>query len=126
MKSYTHACIAYIVGRLIAGKKIKSIYDYTDLKEIDVDSLPDAEQLKEFSYVNWSYISPTPSISKFQYLFKTGDSVDLSIKGSSFIGYIRESSSHFIGTVRGDSIYLYDQRESAHFNYRIIGKAVDH
>jgi hypothetical protein len=126
MKSYTHACIAYIVGRLIAGKKIKSIYDYTDLQEIEIDSLPDAEQLKEFSFVNWSYISSTPSISKFQYSFKTGDSVDLSIKGSSFIGYIRESSSHFIGTVRGDSIYLYDQRASAHFNYRIIGKAVDH
>ena len=126
MKSYTHACIAYIVGRLIAGKKIRSIYDYTDLQEIEIDSLADAEQLKEFSYVNWSYISSTPSISKFQYSFKTGDSVDLSIKGSSFIGYIRESSSHFIGTVRGDSIYLYDQRASAHFNYRIIGKTVDH
>lgn len=126
MKSYTHAYIAYIVGRLIAGKKIQSIYDYADLKEIGIDSLPDAEQLKEFSYVNWSYISSTPSISKFQYSFKTGYSVELSIKGSSFIGYIRESSSHFIGTVRGDSIYLYDQKTSAHFNYRIIGSAVDH
>jgi len=126
MKSYTHACIAYIVGRLIAGKKIKSIYDYTDFQEIVIDSLPDAEQLKEFSYVNWSYVSSTPSISKFQYSFKTGDSVDLSIKGNSFIGYIRESSSHFIGMVRGDSVYLYDQRASAHFNYRIIGKVVDH
>lgn len=125
MKSYTHACIAYIVGRLIAGKKIKSLYDYTNLKEIEINSLPDAERLKEFNYISWSYISSTPSISKFQYSFKTGDSVDLSIKGSSFIGYIRESSSHFIGTVKGDSIYLYDQRASAHFNYRIIGKAVD-
>ncbi len=126
MKSYTHACIAYIVGRLIAGKKIQSIYDFTDLQEIEIDSLPDAERLKEVSYVNWSYMSSTPSISKFQYSFKTGDSVDLSIKGSSFIGYLRESSSHFIGTVRGDSIYLYDQKASAHFNYRITGSAVDH
>lgn len=126
MKSYTHACIAYIVGRLIAGKKIQSIYDYSDLQEIEIDSLPDAKQLKAYSYVNWSYMSTTPSIGKFQYSFKTGDSVDLSIKGSSFIGYIRESSSHFIGTVRGDSIYLYDQKASAHFNYKIIGSAVDH
>ncbi len=125
MKSYTHAYIAYIVGRLIAGKKIKSIYDYTDLHEIEIDSLPDAEQLKEFSYVNWSYLSTSPNISKFQCSFKAGDSLDLSIKGSSFIGFIRESSSHFIGTVRGDSMYLYDQRASAHFNYRIIGKTVD-
>lgn len=126
MKSYTHACIAYILGRLIAGKKIQSIYDFADLQEIEIDSLPDAERLKELNFVSWSYMSSTPSISKFQYSFKTGDSVDLSIKGSSFIGYLRESSSHFIGTVRGDSIYLYDQKASAHFNYRIIGSAVDH
>ena len=126
MKSYTHACIAYILGRLIAGKKIQSIYDFADLQEIEIDSLPDAERLKELNLVSWSYMSSTPSISKFQYSFKTGDSVDLSIKGSSFIGYLRESSSHFIGTVRGDSIYLYDQKASAHFNYRIIGSAVDH
>ncbi len=126
MKSYTHACIACIVGRLIAGKKIHSLFDFEDLQEIEIDSLPDAEQLKETSYVTWSYMSSTPSISKFQYSFKTGGSVDLSIKGSSFIGYLRESSSHFIGTVKGDSIYLYDQKTSVHFNYRITGIAVDH
>ena len=125
MKSYTHACIAYIVGRLIAGKKIFSLYDYTESQEIEIDSLPDAEQLKEFNYVGWSYMSGSPNISRFQYSFKTGDSVNLAIKGNSFIGYIRASSSHFIGTVRGDSVYLYDQKASAHFNYRIIGKAID-
>ncbi|MDA8240278.1 MAG: hypothetical protein M0Z67_07895 [Nitrospiraceae bacterium] len=125
MKSYTHACIAYIVGRLIAGKNIFSLYDYAESREIEVDSLPDAEQLKEFNYVSWSYMSCSPNISRFQYSFKTGDSVNLAIKGNSFIGYIRASSSHFIGTVRGDSVYLYDQKASAHFNYRIIGKAID-
>ncbi len=126
MKTYTHAYIAYIVGWLIAGKKIKSIYDYTDLCEIEIESLPDAEQLREFNFVNWSYMPSAPRISKFQYSFKTGDSVDLSIKGRSFIGFIRESSSHFIGTVRGDSVYLYDQKAAAHYNYRIIGTDVEH
>jgi hypothetical protein len=125
MKSYTHACIAYIVGRLIAGKRIFSLYDYAESREINIDSLPDAEQLKEFNYVGWSYMTGSPNISRFQYSFKTGGSLDLAIKGNSFIGYMRASSSHFIGTVRGDSVYFYDQKESAHFNYRIIGKAVD-
>ena len=125
MKTYTHACIAYIVGRLIAGKKIRSIYDYSESREIDIDSLPDADRIEEFSYVNWSYMSQRPNISRFQYAFLAGNSIDLAIKGNSFIGYIRESSSHFIGTVRGDSVYLYDQKAAAHFNYRIIGKAVD-
>ncbi|MDA8431985.1 MAG: hypothetical protein M0Z60_03360 [Nitrospiraceae bacterium] len=125
MQSHIHAYIAYIVGRLIAGKKILSLYDYMGSREIEIDSLPDAEQLKEFSYVNWSYMASSPNIGRFQYSFRTGDSVDLAVKGNSFIGYIRGSSSHFIGTVRGDSVYFYDQKASAHFNYRIIGKAVD-
>jgi hypothetical protein len=125
MQSYVHVSIAYLVGRLIAGKKILSPYDYMESRQIDIDSLPDAEHLKEFSHVGWSYMAGSPDISRLQYPFRTGDSVDLAIKGNSFIGYFRASSSHFIGTVRGDSVYFYDQKASAHFNYRIIGKAVD-
>jgi hypothetical protein len=125
MQSYIHAYIACIVGRLVAGKRITSLYDYKESREIEIDSLPDAEQLKESSYADWGYMARTPNIGRFQYSFTTGDSVDLAIKGNSFIGYIRTSSSHFIGTVRGDSVYFYDQKACAHYNFRIIGKTVD-
>ncbi len=126
MTQHAHACIAYIVGRLIAGKTVTSIYDYSQSCEIDSSGLPDHRCLREFGSVNWSYLAGSPAISKYQYACNAGHSFDLAVKGNSFIGYIKESGSHFIGTVRGDSVYLYDQRQAAHFNYRISGNAISH
>lgn len=110
VKSYSHACIAYIVGRLIAGKSVTSIYDYSRAVEIRREDLPDQGCLKEFNYENWSFLSGSPGVCKYQYSCNAGHSIDIAIKGNTFIGYIRGSSSHFIGTVKGDSVYLYDQR----------------
>jgi hypothetical protein len=126
MMPCNRACIAYIVGRLIAGKAVTALYDYSQSYEIDSSGLPDHRCLKECSYVNWSYLAGSPAISKYQYTCNAGHSIDLAVKGNSFIGYIKESRTHFIGTVRGDSVYLYDQKESAHFNYRISGNAIAH
>lgn len=122
---YSH-CIAYIVGRLIAGKAVTSIYDYSLCAEIARDQLPDEECLREVNYANWSYMSSSPAIFKYQYTCNAGHSIDIAIKGNTFIGYVRESSLHFIGKVKGDSVYLYDRKQSVHFNYRISGNAISH
>jgi hypothetical protein len=126
METHTHACIAYIIGRVIAGKRVTSIYDYSQSCEIDRSGLPDTRCLREFSFANWAYLTASPSISRYQYACSAGHSFDLAVKGNSFIGYIKESESHFIGTVRGDSVYLYDQKKAEHFNYRISGNAIGH
>jgi len=126
MKSYSHACIAYIVGRLIAGKDITSIYDYAEARQIDLSGLPDQKCLKEFSNINWTYISGGRGICRYQYRCSAGHHIHLSVKGNTFVGYIRNSSSHFMGKVKGDAVYLYDQQESTHFNFRISGNAVSH
>jgi len=126
MKSYSHACIAYIVGRLIAGKRVTSVYDYSQAVEITRDGLPDQECLREFNYENWSFLSGSPGICRYQYICNAGHAIDIAIKGNTFIGHIRGNSSHFIGTVKGDSVYLYDQKESAHFNYKISGNSISH
>jgi hypothetical protein len=126
MKTYTHACIAYIVGRLIAGKDVTSVYDYAQSCEIGIPGLPDERCLKSFSYINWSFMTHSLNIFRYQFSCSAGHFIDLSVKGNTFIGYIRDNSAHFIGKVRGDAVYLYDQKEAAHFNYRISGKALSH
>jgi hypothetical protein len=126
MKSHAHACIAYIVGRLIAGKNVTSIYDYARSCEIDVSGLPDERCLKSFTCVNWSYLSQSPNIFRYRFSCNAGHFIDLSVKGNTFIGYVRDSSSHFMGNVRGDAVYLYDHKEATHFNYRISGSALSH
>ncbi len=124
--SYDHACIAYIVGRLIAGKDVTSIYDYTRSCEIDLSGLPDEKCLKNFSCINWAYLAHSPSIFRYQFSCNAGHLINLSVKGNTFIGYVGDSSSHFVGNVRGDAVYLYDQKEATHFSYRIFGNAMSH
>lgn len=126
MESLTHACIAYIVGRLIAGKDVTSIYDYARSCEIDISQLPGEKCLKSFNCVNWSYLTQSPNIFKYQFSCNSGHLIDLSVKGNTFIGYVRDSSSHFMGKVRGDAVYLYDHKEATYFNYRISGNTVSY
>lgn len=126
MRDYTRACIAYIVGRLIAGKDVTAIYDYEEGREIDVSGLPDSRCLKEFANINWSYLSGGAGICRYQYSCSAGHHFHLSIKGNTFVGYIRNSPCHFMGKVKGDAVYLYDHQQSSHFNFRISGNAVSH
>lgn len=126
MSSYSHACIAYIVGRLIAGKSVTSVYDCSNCVEIGGQDLPDNSCLREFSHPNWTYLSGSQNVFRYQYSCNAGHSIDIAIKGNTFIGCVRDSSLRFIGKVKGDSVYLYDQKESTYFNYRISGNAISH
>lgn len=121
MKPNTHACIAYMVGRLVGGKSIVSIYDFFHSREIAVRSLPDAHRLDDFTYVNWSYmVSEGKPSRKIEYVFSTGQSLEISVKGNTFIGQIRETGSHFVGRVRDDTVNIFDMKEAIHFNYKLI------
>ena len=124
MEQYTHTCIAHIAGRLIAGKGVTSMSDYYQSLEIEATGLPNDKCLRQFHYINWNCLSDPPGIS-YQYRYKAGYSIDIASREISFIGYARESSSYFIGAVRGDSIYLYVHKQSAHFNFRISGESID-
>ncbi|MGD1075693.1 MAG: hypothetical protein ABR903_06395 [Thermodesulfovibrionales bacterium] len=119
MRADTGLSIAYIAGRLISGKNIISLYDYCRAGHIDMASLQHIECLTR------SNAFGSTNGSKYRYRLDKGNFINLTINGSTFIGYVCDGSSHFIGKVRGDSIYLYDQEESAHFNYRISGCAVE-
>jgi hypothetical protein len=120
-----HAYVAYIAGRLISGKKIASLYDYSGSRDIDISSLLEAEELVSFDYVGWSHMAKGAGISKFKYNLGPGHNIDISIKGSTFIVYMRENSTHFMGTVRGDTVYICDHKSSAHFNFRMMGHPVE-
>jgi len=120
VRADTGLSIAYIAGRLISGKNIISLYDYCRAGHIDMASLQHIECLTR------SNAFGSTNGSKYRYRLDKGNFINLTINGSTFIGYVCDGSSHFIGKVRGDSIYLYDQEESAHFNYRISRCVVEY
>lgn len=126
MATDIHARIAYLVGRLISGKSVSSLYDYDRSARIEVADLTDAASLREFNYFEWSYMAGTGKRStKFRYSSQDGRFIDLAIKGNTFIGFIQESDSPFMGMMRGDSVYIFDQKAAAHFTYKIYGEAAE-
>lgn len=126
MNSNVHAYIAYIVGRLIAGKSVSSIHDCSGGSSMEIEALPDAEKLRDFTYINWSYMVGGDGISRFKYPCADGSRLDISIKGTAFLGHVAHTGVHFIGRVKGDSVHIYDQRTAAHFSYRISGSDIEH
>jgi hypothetical protein len=126
MKSHTRTYIAYIAGRLITGKRIATLYDFSQLQHINITSLPDAESLREFDRLYRDYIPGYASGCTYKYTSSTGHSIDLSFNGNTFIGHISGSSAYFVGNVRGDNIYVFDHEDSAHLNYKISGCIVEY
>jgi len=120
VKKHSRTSIAYIAGRLTTGKRIASLYDFTHLDHIGIDSLPKAECLQKIAS---TYGSVKESSNKYQccYHVEEDQAIDLSINGSTFMGYVTGSNAYFIGNVRGDMIHIYDEEDSLHLNYRISG-----
>jgi len=125
MKKHNRTRIAYIAGRLITGKRIASLYDFKNLADIEIGSLPDADRLRELNYEYNNYVNGNAFKYTFWHDFSVKHAIDLRINGNTFMGRITGSSAYFIGNVRGDRIYIYDHEDSEHLNYRISGCIVD-
>ncbi|MEW6108815.1 MAG: hypothetical protein AB1632_06575 [Nitrospirota bacterium] len=125
MNSHIHACIAYIVCRLISGRKIASLYDCSESRIINIAGLPDAKGLSEFDEKHRDYVPGYASGCMYEYSFKNGHSIEVFITESTFVVHVNGSSAYFIGNVLEDKIYIYDHRASAHFYYRIDECAVE-
>jgi hypothetical protein len=125
MNSYTHAGIAYIVCRLISGKRAAALYDLSCGKEIDMYALSEKGFLREFDLQHQDYIPGYASECSYQFTSSSGFSTEIFINQKTFILHIRGSSAYFIGNVRGDTIYLYDNMDSAHFRFRVSRYAED-
>lgn len=125
MQPDIRTCIAYIAGRIISGKGQFVLYDYARALHIDMSSLPHSQCLKQCGNGRKISLSHSDRGGRYRYACGSGHFFHIAIHGTTFIGYVSKGSAHFIGNVRGEAIYLYDHRESAHFNYRISRHAVD-
>lgn len=126
MKPETRASIVCIVSRLIAGKRVATIYDFTEFRHVSIASLPDAGCLKEFDEAHRDYYPGYATDCKYHYKCSTtGVCIDVSINNDSFMGHVSGSAAYFAGNMRGDLVTVFDHEEAAHFNYRISGCMVE-
>ena len=119
MNKYTHAGVAYIVCRLISGKRAAALYDLSAEKEIDMDELGGEGFLKEFDEQHRDYVPGYANECSYRFTSSSGFSVEIFLNQKTFILHIRGSSAYFIGNVRGDTVYLYDHRGSSHYRFRV-------
>lgn len=126
MKSNPRASLAFIVSRLISGRRTASLYDFSVLRHVEIASLPYAVSLKEFDKALSGYIPGHASDCHYTYTcINTGMRIHITVNGDSFIGHINGSAEYFVGNVRGDIIDIFDHRESSHFLYKISGCIVE-
>jgi len=121
------ASIAVIAGKLVAGKSVASLYDFALPGTINIDNLPNAPRLKAFHVEFRDYTPGVAAGSSYQCpIDKSGQVLEITINGSSFIGHIKGGASYFIGNVRGDAIYIFDHASSSAINFRISGCMTAH
>ncbi len=125
MNQFTHAGIAYIVCRLITGKRVSVLYDVSGSREIDMGKLLSDGFLREFDDQHKEYIPGYADDCSYRFTSTSGYSIEIFINLKTFILHICGSSAYFIGNVRGDTIYLYDHRGAAHSRYRVSRYAED-
>jgi len=117
-----YASIAVIAAKLIAGKSVASLYDFALPGDIEIDSLPNAPQLKEVHAQFRDYLPGYATGCSYRYTIDGGSrTLEMTFSDSSFIGHIRGGAAYFIGNVRGDSIYIFDHASSSAINFRISG-----
>jgi hypothetical protein len=125
MNQFTHAGIAYVVCRLISGKKIAVLYDVSESREINTTELLKEGFLRDFDENHRDYIPGYASDCSYRFTSSSGFSLEIFINLKTFILHICGSSAYFIGNVRGDTIYIYDHRRAAHARYRVLQYAGD-
>jgi hypothetical protein len=121
-----HASIIYIACRLITGKSPAFLYDLETGQEMEMAGVLDLDFLREFEERHKDYLPGYASNCTYQYAAGSGLTLNIFINEKTFIVHINGSSAYYIGNLRNDTIYLYDNDKATHFRYLITAYIEDH
>jgi hypothetical protein len=120
MNDNRRAYVASVAGRLISGSNISEIFDCGQLKNIPVFSngggSAGGNGNGEYTY---TLISENGERQYLVFQPETEAPIDLTIVENNFKGYDHSSKCFFGGSVRGDSISLFDLENSSYSSYNI-------
>ncbi len=119
MNRHILVSVAYIACRLITGKRIASLYDLAEARNINVKEILDAEFIKELDERQVDHIRSHAKGKMYEYKPSTGYPIEIFIDKRNFILHIKGSAAYFIGNVHKNNICFYNHKEASHFNYEI-------
>ncbi len=119
MKDYTRRVVAYIVGRLITGKEIFAIFDYSASKKFGFEGKVTLSTVSVYDPEQKCAISGSEKGGL--YILHRDDEkyLDLTVKEDKFQGYDYESHKPFSGTMRGNLVSISDPEYSRFFDYSL-------
>jgi hypothetical protein len=84
--------------------------------------MPNAPQMKEFHDLFRDYPPGYATSCRYQYTIdESGQTIEMTFNGTSFICRIPGSASYFVGDVRGNASYIFDHASASAVNFRISG-----
>ncbi len=125
MNDQVRAGVSYVACRLITGRRIRTLFSLADDRMIDMAALADSGLLRDFDAQHEGYIPGYANDCTCRFSAENGRSLEIFVNSRTFIAHVCGSQAYFIGTIRGDTIYLYDHHESLHLRYRISSFADD-
>ena len=114
MKPHVRAAIAAIALSHSTGRKISSVYDYSQSGYVNIDAAVQGNRVDAYDFTNSCNIDGNiPSL----YHYGEGSHIDFKLSGGKYQGYDYGSGSHFEVSVRGKNAELYDYGEGGFFSY---------
>jgi hypothetical protein len=112
MREETRRAAVYIAATKVAAKQKGLIYDH-DCGRYTVMS---GDSSHAFDHEARAHITES---GDFLYHHGTQSYISLTVNGCNFSGYDYRSNGHFMGSVRGGTVQLYDYAEGRYFNYNV-------
>src|ERR1700686_5295710 len=102
MKPNVRACVAYLVGRIISGRRSSSIYDFSQSKHIAMTGKMSESRVSIYDHERGCHFGGKINTARCS-LYDYGERhhISLEIRESKFKGYDYGNASHFSGSVRG-------------------------
>ncbi len=120
MNDTRRAYVACVAGRLISGKEVREVFDCVEFRRIAVfKNGNNGTPKKGDGGQSYTVISENGETQYLLFQPETDAPIDLTIVENNFKGYDYISKCFFGGSVRGDSISLFDYESSSYFNYSI-------
>jgi hypothetical protein len=115
MNASLRACIASVAAQL-TGRKVTSVYDFTQGKHVSVNGNVTTTSVNLFDYDRGCHVSGSPSNL---YDYGGNNHISLTMRGNRFDGYDYGSGRHYSGDVSGSSVSIYDHGTGHHHQYSV-------
>lgn len=121
MNIHKRRIVAYIIGKLVAGKEISRIFDKTTSSYNEINGEVSLTRINVYdTEKNEMMTGSGDGKGVSLYDFATAKFIDLKIAGEKFDGFDYESKKVFYGELKDNTVSFFDFQDSKHHYYIML------